>query len=51
VPGAPAVKFCGVIPDLEVNLTRAGLLGGDDRTSASAAVHYIKNHQTPKGTR
>jgi hypothetical protein len=38
-----------VVPDLEVNLTRAELLRGTD-AQLDAAARYIKNHQATKGT-
>ncbi|MDQ5835991.1 MAG: S41 family peptidase [Acidobacteriota bacterium] len=48
-PKGVVIEGRGVRPDLEVNLTRAGLLGGDD-AQLGAAIQYIKNHQTTKGT-
>jgi carboxyl-terminal processing protease len=47
-PKGVVIEGRGVIPDLEVNLTRAGLLKGDD-AQLSAALRYIKQ-KTSKGT-
>jgi carboxyl-terminal processing protease len=46
-PKGVVVEGRGVIPDLEVNLTRAGLLAGHD-AQLEAATLYIRNHA--KGT-
>ena len=48
-PKGVVVEGRGVIPDLEVNLTRAGLLRGSD-AQLDAAIQYIKSHKTTKGT-
>lgn len=40
-PKGVVVEGRGVIPDLEVNLTRAGLLRGED-AQLDAALEYIK---------
>ena len=48
--GLRNVEGRGVIPNLEVNLTRAGLLQGVD-AQLDAALRYIKSHPTPKGNR
>jgi carboxyl-terminal processing protease len=47
-PKGVVVEGRGVIPDLEVNLTRAGLLRGED-AQLDAAVSYIKGHTAAKG--
>jgi carboxyl-terminal processing protease len=47
-PKGFVVEGRGVSPDLEVNLTRAGLLKGDD-AQLLAAINYIKQ-KTGKGT-
>lgn len=47
-PKGVIIEGRGVIPDLEVNLTRAGLLKGDD-AQLDAAIRYIKQ-KTNKGT-
>jgi carboxyl-terminal processing protease len=47
-PKGVVIEGRGVIPDLEVNLTRAGLLTGDD-AQLGAAIQYIKQ-KTSKGT-
>jgi carboxyl-terminal processing protease len=47
-PKGFVVEGHGVAPDLEVNLTRAGLLRGDD-AQLGAALQYIKQ-KTSKGT-
>lgn len=49
-PKGVVIEGRGVVPDLEVNLTRAELLRGGD-AQLDAAIRYIKNHQTTKGTR
>ena len=49
-PKGVVVEGRGVKPDLEVNLTRAGLLQGVD-AQLDAALRYIKSHPTPKGNR
>ncbi|MFL6228703.1 MAG: S41 family peptidase [Pyrinomonadaceae bacterium] len=46
-PKGFVVEGHGVAPDLEVNLTRAGLLRGDD-AQLSAAINYIRQ-KTSKG--
>jgi carboxyl-terminal processing protease len=48
-PKGVVVEGRGVIPDLEVNLTRAGLLRGED-AQLDAAIQYVKNRQTTKGS-
>ena len=48
-PKGVVVEGRGVIPDLEVNLTRAGLLSGND-AQLDAAIKHIKNQKTVKGT-
>jgi carboxyl-terminal processing protease len=47
-PKGAVVEGRGVKPDLEVNLTRAGLLRGED-AQLDAALRYIRNRQTAKG--
>jgi carboxyl-terminal processing protease len=48
-PKGVVVEGRGVIPDLEVNLTRAGLLRGED-AQLNAAVNYINSRSAAKGT-
>jgi C-terminal processing protease CtpA/Prc len=43
------VEERGVKPDLEVNLTRAGLLQGFD-AQLDTALRYIRNQNTSKGS-
>jgi carboxyl-terminal processing protease len=47
-PKGVVVEGRGVIPDLEVNLTRAGLLRGED-AQLDAAIRYIKGRTNQKG--
>ena len=47
-PKGAVVEGRGVRPDLEVNLTRAGLLRGED-AQLEAALRYIRTQKTPKG--
>ncbi|MFL6257520.1 MAG: S41 family peptidase [Pyrinomonadaceae bacterium] len=48
-PKGLVVEGRGVKPDLEVNLTRAGLLQGVD-AQLDAALRYIRNQTTSKGS-
>ena len=47
-PKGVVVEGRGVTPDLEVNLTRAGLLRGFD-AQLDAALRYIRSRQATKG--
>lgn len=47
-PKGVVIEGRGVIPDLEVNLTRAGLLRGED-AQLDAAINYIKGRRAVKG--
>ena len=47
-PKGAVVEGRGVKPDLEVNLTRAGLLRGVDE-QLDAALRYVLNQKTSKG--